>query len=114
MNVTQAIASGFIKYFTFSGRASRSEYWYWVSFLMLGRFVARILDAVIFPSSTLVIAPRALESLLLLILLIPTFAVAVRRLHDVDRSGWWLLMYFTIIGIFFPLLIWKLPKGTYG
>jgi uncharacterized membrane protein YhaH (DUF805 family) len=66
------------------------------------------------PSSTLVIAPRALESLLLLILLIPTFAVAVRRLHDVDRSGWWLLMYFTIIGIFFPLLIWKCTKGTYG
>jgi uncharacterized membrane protein YhaH (DUF805 family) len=114
MNFPQAVASGFTKYVMFSGRASRSEYWYWVLFLILGRFVTRILAVIIFPSSTLVIAPRALESLLSLILLIPTFAVAVRRLHDVDRTGWWLLLYFTIIGTVYPLLVWKCTKGTDG
>ena len=45
---------------------------------------------------------------------IPTLAVQVRRLHDVDRSGWWVLMYFTIIGYFFPLIYWLCKRGTEG
>jgi uncharacterized membrane protein YhaH (DUF805 family) len=115
MNFPQAIASGFIKYFNFSGRASRSEYWYWVLFLIVGHLVARILDAIVFGSSIgSLTAPRPLDGLFSLLVVIPTFAVGVRRLHDVDRRGWWLLMYFTIIGIIFPLLIWKCSKGTEG
>ena len=48
--------------------------------------------------------------------IIPTLAVAVRRLHDVDRSGWWLLLWPTFLGIFFPLFFincwsgWWLPQ----
>jgi uncharacterized membrane protein YhaH (DUF805 family) len=115
MNFLQAIASGFTKYATFSGRAARSEYWYWVMFLTLGRLATRILDAGIFHSpfnANFTLHP--LYAVFSLIVLVPTFAVSVRRLHDVDRSGWWLLMYFTIIGIIYPLLVWKCSKGTEG
>jgi uncharacterized membrane protein YhaH (DUF805 family) len=118
MNFPQAIASGFIKYFTFSGRASRSEYWYWILFITLGRIIFVILDPIIFPNVSNGIFPNVrygpLHGLFSLATLIPTIAVEVRRLHDVDRRGWWLLMYFTIIGIIYPLFIWKCTKGTAG
>ena len=47
-------------------------------------------------------------------LVIPGLALAVRRLHDVDRSGWWVLSAFTFVGGFFPLLYWYLRTGTQG
>ena len=115
MNFPQAIRAGFTNYVNFSGRAARPEYWYWSLFLILGRLVARILDAVIFQVSFSNTASlRSLDSIFLLIVVVPTFAVLVRRLHDVDRSGWWLLVYLTIIGIIYPLLVWKCTKGTEG
>jgi uncharacterized membrane protein YhaH (DUF805 family) len=116
MNFPQAIASGFINYATFSGRAARSEYWYWALFLFLGRLSAQIFDAVIFhaPVTNYLHNVHPLNSIFSLIVLLPTFAISVRRLHDVDRSGWWLLMYFTIIGIIYPLFVWKCSKGTAG
>ncbi len=115
MNFPQAIASCFINYATFSGRAARSEYWYWVLFLTVGRLATRILDAAIFHSPfNEYFSVHPLNSIFSLVVLVPTLAVAVRRLHDVDRSGWWLLMYFTIIGMIYPLLVWKCTKGTEG
>jgi uncharacterized membrane protein YhaH (DUF805 family) len=105
----QAIASGFKKYRTFSGRASRSEYWYFTLFVVLARFVFAMLDSMIFRHHD-----RILENLLNYMTITPWIAVEVRRLHDVDRSGWWSLLNLTIIGIFFPLLVWKCTKGTEG
>jgi len=46
-------------------------------------------------------------------LFLPSLAVAVRRLHDTNRSGWWYLIAFTIIGII-PLIIWFATRGTIG
>jgi uncharacterized membrane protein YhaH (DUF805 family) len=115
MNFSQAIASCFVNYAKFSGRAARSEYWHFVLFLALGRIVTRILDAVIFNSPfNEYLSLHPLNSIFSLVVLVPTFAVAVRRLHDVNRSGWWLLMYLTIIGIIYPLLVWKCTKETEG
>ena len=48
-----------------------------------------------------------------LLTFIPSIAVATRRLHDVNRSGWWLLLSFTVIGLI-PLFIWAVSKGTEG
>jgi uncharacterized membrane protein YhaH (DUF805 family) len=112
MNFPQAIASGFKKYFTFSGRASRSEYWYWFVFATLAQVVFSLLDATIFKAP--LSQTGVLERLWQLVTLTPTIGVAVRRLHDVDRTGWWLLLELTIIGIFFPLLVWNCLKGTNG
>jgi uncharacterized membrane protein YhaH (DUF805 family) len=110
MNFPQAIASGFKKYAVFSGRASRSEYWYWMLFYAVGNIATSILDAIVFRSSD----PQAFSAIFGLAIFLPSVAVEVRRLHDVDRSGWWLLIYLTIIGMIYPLLVWKCRKGTVG
>ena len=109
MNFQQAIASGFNNYVNFSGRAARSEFWYWVLFTFLAGAVTGILDLAIFPDSYL----SPLNSISSLLLFLPSLAMSVRRLHDLDRTGWWILIVFTIIGIIL-LLIWDCMKGTTG
>jgi uncharacterized membrane protein YhaH (DUF805 family) len=109
MNFQQAIASGFQNYATFAGRAARSEYWYWTLFAILVGAVAAILDAAFFPD--LDAAP--LHSLASLALFLPGLAVSVRRLHDIDRTGWWMLIVLTVIGLIL-LLVWFCLRGTPG
>jgi len=112
MNFGQAIKSGFVNYVTFSGRAARSEFWYWTLFVVLVTIAAGIIDRGIFdfeePTTTGVFGP-----LVSLIFFLPGLAVAARRLHDLDRSAWWLLIIFTIVGIIL-LWIWDCIKGTTG
>lgn len=79
------------KYATFSGRAQRAEYWYFVLFYLLIVLVLSIVDAFTgtFDREGGV---GLLSGLFSLALFIPSLAVAVRRLHDIGRSGWWLLI----------------------
>ena len=114
MNLPQAILSCFEKCATFSGRAARSEYWYFFLFYVLGRIGFAILDAAVYGAPVDGGHVGPFEAIFTLILLLPYTAAEVRRLHDVDRSGWWLLISFTIIGAFYPLLVWKCTKGTVG
>ena len=109
MNFGEAIASGFQNYVTFSGRASRSEYWYWVLFTVLGGVATGIVDRSLFDTST--ISP--LNAIFSLVCFLPTLAVGVRRLHDIDRTGWWWLLVFTVIGSIL-LIVWDCLKGTAG
>jgi len=109
MTFGEAIRSGFNNYVGFSGRASRSEYWYWVLFAILAGLTTGILDAAIFPDLT--VSP--LNLIAGLILLLPGIAVSVRRLHDTDRTGWWLLLYLSIIGGI-VLIIFFCLRGTSG
>lgn len=93
-----AVRSVLSNYATFSGRASRAEFWWWVLAVLLMSAVTQIADA-------FVIAPvlgfergagnagQPLSMLLSLIILLPALAVAARRLHDIGRSAWWLLLY---------------------
>lgn len=112
MNFGQAIKSGFSNYVTFSGRASRSEFWYWTLFVVLVTMAAGILDRGLFDfdgsTTTGVFGP-----LVSLIFFLPGLAVSVRRLHDLDRTGWWLLLVLTMIGVIL-LIIWDCIKGTAG
>ena len=76
------------KYAQFSGRATRSEYWYFTLFFIIAYVVAAIIDGFLtgligFPILTLVVAFG---------LLVPSIAVGVRRLHDIGKSGWWMLL----------------------
>ena len=73
------------KYAVFTGRAGRKEYWYFVLFNLIIFVVLAVLD-VLFRS------PGILKLAYNLAVLIPGIAVGVRRLHDTDRSGWWLLL----------------------
>jgi uncharacterized membrane protein YhaH (DUF805 family) len=105
MNFVQAISSGFGKYVQFGGRASRSEYWYWTLFSMLASIVASVIDVILGTGFISMIAGLAL--------LLPGLAVSARRLHDIDRTFWWVLITFTIIGVLL-LLYWDCLRGTIG
>lgn len=99
----EAISFCFNKYVTFSGRASRSEYWYFFLFCILMGLATALVDMIIFGVGNELSPVNALTSLALFL---PSLAVAVRRLHDTNRSGWWiggfwlgLLVFFVVIGI---------------
>jgi len=110
MNFTQAIASGFQNYVNFSTRAARSEFWYWVLFAVLLSIVAKLIDLALFPSSD--ISP--VSALLVLAIFLPGLAMSIRRLHDGDRSGWWIFLnLIPLIGAI-VLLVWYCTRGTIG
>jgi uncharacterized membrane protein YhaH (DUF805 family) len=109
MNFQQAIASGFRNYATFSGRACRSEYWYWVLLAVIGGIATGVIDRALFSESE--VSP--LNSLFNLALFLPSLAVGIRRLHDIDRTGWWWLIALTVVGLIL-LVIWACVKGTAG
>ncbi len=73
------------KYTVFSGRAQRAEYWYFTLFNLIIILVLGFIDGL------LGTAP-VLGGIYLLAVLLPAIAVCIRRLHDTDRSGWWLLL----------------------
>jgi uncharacterized membrane protein YhaH (DUF805 family) len=110
MNFPQAISSGFRNYVTFAGRASRSEYWYWVLFSIIGATVTSILDYAIFSENDFA---SPLNAIFNLVCFLPSLAVGVRRLHDIGRTGWWWLIAFTIIG-FIVLIVWACQKSDAG
>jgi uncharacterized membrane protein YhaH (DUF805 family) len=90
MNFGEAITSGFSNYVNFSGRAIRSEYWYWV------------------------IGYQVTTTLFGLAVLLPGLAVTIRRLHDLDRTGWWFLLSFVPIVGWIILIVWYCTEGTRG
>ncbi len=113
MSFTEAVKSGFDHYVIFDGRASRPAYWWWFLFGILVGFAAGILDAIIFSGS------EALTIVVSLGLLLPNISVGIRRLHDTNRSGWWLLIgIIPIIGaiVLIVLFVQKSDPGnnSYG
>ena len=81
------------KYATFSGRARRKEYWWFVVFSSVATAVAFAVDAAIFGIDAMLAGQTGVvQTIVSLALMLPSLAVGVRRLHDTDRRGWWLLM----------------------
>jgi len=76
------------KFADFKGRARRSEFWYFTLFTLLASIVVGILDGLL---ASLIGMP-ILTIVFMLALIIPSIAVTIRRLHDTDRSGWWILV----------------------
>ena len=79
MNFQTAVKSGFRNYAQFKGRATRSEFWYWLLF------------STVLTSITYVVSP-AIYTVVSLALFLPGIGVAIRRMHDTDHSGWWYLL----------------------
>ena len=112
MTFMQAISSGYSKYVTFSGRASRSEYWFFTLFSVLVAIVTAILDVVLGLNFAIFYGP--LYVVFALVNFLPSISVLVRRLHDTDRSGWWYwIALVPIVGIIL-LLVWFCTRGTSG
>ena len=103
------------KYATFSGRASRSEYWYYVLFYVILYTITMVIDSALFPAPIgAESAMHPISTILSLILMLPSLAVTARRLHDINRSGWFqLLVFIPIIG-FIILIIWYCQKSDAG
>ena len=78
------------KYADFSGRAPRAEYWWFFLAVLVASIVTQIVDSSL--GMKIVGAYGPLTLLLMLGLIVPQLAVTVRRLHDTDRSGWWILL----------------------
>ena len=114
----QAIKSGFSNFANFKGRATRSEFWYWVLFFWISAVIGAILDSTLFPGLAKgekvglgnLFLPM---NLIGLVLLIPNISVFVRRLHDSDHKGWWWLIVFLPFGGLI-LFIWLCSGGTKG
>ena len=93
MDFGEAISTCFRKYVDFTGRASRSEYWYWFLFRLLV-----VVGCVILAIAGRGMVGPALVGLALLVMLLPSLAVAVRRLHDIGCTGWLMLIAFIPFG----------------
>ncbi len=103
----------FKNFFQFKGRANRSEYWYFVLFNIIFAVAAIVADNVL--SLTFAESPYGIiYSLYALAALIPGLAVTVRRLHDVDKSGWYILISLIPIVGSIILLVALIKEGTRG
>ena len=110
MDFVPAIKSGFQNYVNFSGRACRSAYWFWILFTFIVSVVANIIDVALLAALGLPI----LGLIWSLAVILPSIAVGVRRLHDLDKSGWWILSGFIPIIGWIVFIIWACTKGTDG
>ncbi len=107
MGFTTAVRTCFQKYATFSGRAPRPEYWWWVLFQVVVSVVVMALTGAPTGGNTI-------QGLVSLALLLPSLAVGARRLHDMGRSGWWLLLGLIPVLGFLVLLFWFVQPGQAG
>jgi len=98
MTFVESVTTCFSKYADFNGRAARSEFWWWVLFNFVASLVLKLVSV-------------KLSLLFSLATLLPYIAVAARRLHDTDRSGWLQLLGLIPIVGWILLLIWYVQEG---
>ncbi len=105
MNFQDAVKSGFDNFINFEGRATRSEYWWWFLFYIIAYVTAIVLGSAI----NVGIIPLVVS----LGLWAPSLAVGTRRLHDINKSGWWQLLYLIpLIGLLVMIYFFVQPSNT--
>jgi uncharacterized membrane protein YhaH (DUF805 family) len=107
MTFSEAVKDGFDHYTKFDGRAARPAYWWWFLFGVLVAIGANIVDAIIGTWGVV-------NGLAALALFLPGLSVSIRRLHDTDHSGWWVLIGLIPIIGFIVLLIFYLRDSDPG
>ena len=98
MTFGESISSCFSIYAAFDGRASRSEYWWFFLFTLLASMASGIVS-------------ETLSGLFSLAVLLPSLAVGARRLHDIDKSAWFLLLWFIPLIGWIVLIVWATQEG---
>lgn len=125
MGFKEAVCSVYSNYATFRGRATRSEYWYFVLFCVLVAFVAVFIGVAIglgtggYGEGTVGAGVCALLMIVFYIVsFLPSLALSVRRLHDIGKSGWYILIgfipYIGGIVMFIFALMKSAPDNRYG
>ncbi len=114
MTFTAAITSVLTNYANFQGRAIRSEFWYWALFYFLLTLAIDFVSFVVHGIPVIHGLVAIISVLVGLFLLVPSLAVEVRRLHDLDKSGWWLFISFVPLVGFIILIVWFCTPGTPG
>jgi uncharacterized membrane protein YhaH (DUF805 family) len=94
------------KYATFSGRARRKEYW---MFTLINMIIITVLQIIDFTIGTMFIS-----GIYSLIVFLPSLAVAVRRLHDIGKSGWWLLINIIPVIGFIVMIVFLVKDSEPG
>ena len=116
MDFATSIKTCFVKYAVFSGRASRSEFWWFALFDFIGGIVTVVIDVMILGYSAEDNGP--VNIIFTVITFLPGLAAGARRLHDINKSGWWQLITLTIIGIILLIIWWatvgKNKKNIHG
>ena len=109
MNMKEAVVSVLTNWNNFSGRACRSEFWYFI----LATFLVSIIISIIEIATGMVDIESSemgiLSWIFTLLLFVPSLSVTARRLQDRGWSGWWQLLYFTIVGILVIVVLNILP-----
>lgn len=108
MNMIDAVKSVLSQYFGFSGRARRSEYWFWYLATILVAIAIAILEALLGISSE---GSGPISLIFSLLIFFPTLAAAFRRLHDTGRSGWWIGGFYLGV-IIFAMIIGAMAVGA--
>ena len=111
MTFSESISSCSENYAVFSGRAPRSEYWWFAVLIAAIGVIAAMADAVVFGAGSGVPVFGLFAAVALLV---PSLAVSVRRLHDTDRSAWWLLIAVVPVVGAVMLFVWFCTRGSEG
>lgn len=107
----EALRLGFSNYVRFQGRSSRGAYWWWFLWMAIFSAVAAAADAALSPAGAAAAGGGPVTGIFGLVVFLPGLALAVRRLHDIGRSGWWvLLLLVPVIGIL-VLIYWYAQPG---
>lgn len=116
VSFSQAVRMAFDSYCRFQGRSSRSEYWWWVLFVAILSFCIGIIESILGFSMT---AVQTTSGILSLVLLLPGLGLSVRRLHDINKSGWWILLGLIPVVGAIVIIIWfaqnsQMQDNQYG
>lgn len=107
MNMIDAVKSALRQYVGFSGRARRSEYWYWILATLIAGIILAIIEGVMGLGTD---GSGPLSTLFNLAIFLPGLAVTFRRLHDTGRSGWWIGAFY--LGLILLVVLLVLVAGT--
>jgi len=107
-----AYLDGMRKYVTFSGRATRSQFWLFTLVFVILNVVGAVLDDALGTGSP--DGPGAITGLVVLVHFLPYISVFVRRLHDIDRTGWWYWFGAVPVIGFIVLLVFMCTQSTPG
>lgn len=119
MHFVEAVKSGYQNYVNFSGRSSRSAFWWWALF----QFIVAVVIMLIEGGGTSSMGHGMMSAdynagpigtIWWLANLLPGLAVGVRRMHDIDKSGWWVLISLIPLVGWIIFIVWACQKGTSG